>query len=601
MTALVVSPSVASATERSTAEPPHIGDGETVPVYSYADAIREHVWVDSPHDFDRDGRPDRVAVDVIRPREAADAGVRVPVIIDTSPYYYSLGRGNEGERKEFGPDARPAKFPLFYDNYFVPRGYAVALVDDASTGASKGCFDVSGLSEVGSAVAVVDWLNGRATAFNPIDGTPAVATTWSTGTAGMIGKSYDGGLANGAAVTGVPGLATIVPIAGPTDYYELWRPGGAMRVGSIGPAFPEECGPYTEELEARADFVTGNYNEFWGERDYVSHAEQVRASVFVVAGRYDAVVAGSQFARWWEALGQAGVPRRLWLSGVGHVDPFDFRRAEWVRTLHRWFDHWLHGIDNGIMDEPPVSIEQEPDVWVDEQTWPVPGGHRVMVHPVPGIDGAGELRRRAAERGAELTLVDDPTLDEADAIADPTTPRPGRLVFQTAPLTRPVRISGVPTLRLRITADGPTTMVTARLVEYGAGSGYGIGVPGDGITTGTTESCWGASTTADDACYFDTTKAPLTADLNVLGRGWMDAAHRRSLTDPSPLRPGRWSTVRLSMDGQDRVVPAGHRIALVVTLTDPTFQAPASTGVTVTVDLAQSRLMLPIVGRPGWD
>ena len=32
---------------------------------------------------------------------------------------------------------------------------------------------------------------------------------------------------------------------------------------------------------------------------------------------------------------------------TGHVDPFDFRRAEWVNTLHRWFDYWLQGVTTG--------------------------------------------------------------------------------------------------------------------------------------------------------------------------------------------------------------------------------------------------------------
>jgi X-Pro dipeptidyl-peptidase len=558
---------------------PHVRGTETVPAYSYADAIRELIWVDSPHDFDGDGRPDRVTVDLIRPREAAEAGVRVPVIVETSPYYYGLGRGNENETKEFGPDG-PARFPLFYDNYFVPRGYAVALVDSAGSGGSRGCWDLSGPSEVGAAVAVVDWLNGRTTAFNPLSGAPAVATAWSSGVVGMIGKSYDGGLAIGAAVSGVEGLATVVPITSPTDYYELWRPGGAQRNDTLGPVFDEACAPYQEEMERRADFVSGNYNEFWAERDYVSQADQVTASVFMVAGRNDANVHGSQFARWWEALGRHRVPRKLWLSSVGHVDPFDFRREEWVDTLHRWFDHWLQGLPNGVMREPRVSVEVASGRWVDDATWPASGSRSL---------------RLSLALGTEVTLVDVPMLGEADAVSAPTNPRAGRLAFLTGPLPDTTRISGVAQISLRLQADMPTSMLTARLVEYGPGSGYGLAHPGEGIITGATESCWGESTDADDACYFDTTRAPLTADLDILARGWIDAAHRDSLTHPRPLRPDRWNTVRLSLDGEDRVVPAGHQLGLVLTLTDPTFVGVDTTGATVTVDLSHSRLSLPIV------
>src|SRR5688572_14934879 len=70
------------------------------PLYSYADAIRESVWVQTPLDNDADGQADRVAVDIVRPREAALRGVKVPVIMVASPYYQCCGRGLESEFKE---------------------------------------------------------------------------------------------------------------------------------------------------------------------------------------------------------------------------------------------------------------------------------------------------------------------------------------------------------------------------------------------------------------------------------------------------------------------------------------------------------------------
>ena len=46
----------------------------------------------------RDGVADRIALDIVRPAASA-AGLKVPVIMDASPYYSSLGRGNESENK----------------------------------------------------------------------------------------------------------------------------------------------------------------------------------------------------------------------------------------------------------------------------------------------------------------------------------------------------------------------------------------------------------------------------------------------------------------------------------------------------------------------
>ena len=73
------------------------------------------------------------------------------------------------------------------------------------------------------------------------------------------------------------------------------------------------------------------------------------------------------------------MPRKLWLMRTGHTDPFEERRAAWVDTLHRWFDHYLQGVDNGIEAEPAVTVEDEKDVWHDYADWPVPGTSTVNV------------------------------------------------------------------------------------------------------------------------------------------------------------------------------------------------------------------------------
>ena len=64
--------------------------------------------------------------------------------MDARPYYLCCGRGNESEQKTYDADGVIAKFPLFYDNYFVPRGYAFVAVDLAGTARSTGCADVGG-------------------------------------------------------------------------------------------------------------------------------------------------------------------------------------------------------------------------------------------------------------------------------------------------------------------------------------------------------------------------------------------------------------------------------------------------------------------------
>ena len=71
----------------------------TQPVHSFAEAIRERVFVFGNFDSDGDGEPDAIAMDIVRP-QASEDGLKVPVIMDASPYYSTLGRGNEAERKQ---------------------------------------------------------------------------------------------------------------------------------------------------------------------------------------------------------------------------------------------------------------------------------------------------------------------------------------------------------------------------------------------------------------------------------------------------------------------------------------------------------------------
>ena len=197
---LVAAPTAAAA-------PPNPGivveNGVTQPAFGYADAIRERVWVEADFDTDLDGVNDQIALDIIRPA-LSDLSIKVPVIMDASPYYSTLGRGNESELKsDIDGDGLLDRWPLFYDNYFVPRGYAVVLLDMVGTSNSTGCPVTGGTPDHLSAVVGIDWLNGRRKGYDK-DGNEVVAD-WHNGRTGMIGKSYDGTLANGAASTGVEG------------------------------------------------------------------------------------------------------------------------------------------------------------------------------------------------------------------------------------------------------------------------------------------------------------------------------------------------------------------------------------------------------------
>jgi X-Pro dipeptidyl-peptidase len=591
------------------ADPPSIvvEDGVTQPAFGYADAIRERVWVDTDFDSDRDGVEDVIAVDIMRPA-ATEQGLDVPVIIDDSPYYQTLGRGNESELKaDVDGDGLLDRWPLFYDNYFVPRGYAVALIDMTGTSNSTGCPTIQGTNENLSGPKVIDWLNGRNTARDA-DGNP-VTVDWHNGKSAMIGKSYDGALAMAGAASGVDGLATVVPIAGPYNYYDYTRTNGIVTRGNSylislaeaitddDPARQARCEPVWDDIAASDGDESGDYTPFWHERNYLPDAGRIKSSVFLVHGLQDDNVRPDHFSKYWRELTRLDVPRKLWLNGSGHEEPFDFRRAEWVRTIHRWFDYWLQGYPNGITGEPKVDVEVAPGVFETAKDWPVPRTGNVNLW-LRSADGAGSFALTPAP-GAPRTrsFVDDPNQFEAAMINDPAQPSQSRLVFLSEPLEDELRISGTPVVDLKASSSLDEAYFGAILVDYGPKTR--ISRTSDGVASDPSgaETCWGESSATDDGCYRVTTTLTTQVDQWRVSKGILDGRNRNSPAVDEPMVPGEMYDLSFPLLPNDYVFPAGNRIGVVLVGSYRSYSAARlSSRPTLTIDAKVSRIALPVEG-----
>ena len=574
----------------------------TQDVNSYAGAIRQSVWVDTG--LTSAGRPGghvRVAADIIRPKEL-DTTARIPVIMDASPYYSCCGRGNELQVKQYDSAGNPTDFPLFYDNYFVPRGYAVVLVDLAGTNRSQGCADVGGPSDVGSAKSVIDWLNGRATAYTSVSGSTTAAAYWANGSVGMIGKSWDGTIAEGVAATGVVGLKTVVPISSISTWYDYFRANGAPLAretpGALSTAVETDstitaCSSVAGGIDAGSP-STGDYTSVYAARDYQANAAKVTASVFVAHGVNDYNVLPLDFGQWWNAL-PASVPKMIWLSQTGHVDPFDYRRSAWVDELHRWFDHYLMGIDNGVQADPQASVERSPDQWVNYATWPVPGTTATTWHLTAGSTaGVGTLGTSTAPAGTKASFTDNPNNDDDTWAGGPTGTQSDRVIYTTAPLTTQETISGTTTVTLTVSPSTSAARLSVALVDYGSTTMRDYAGSEEGITTLNTRSCWGDSTPADSACYLDTAAATHTVSDDVFERGWADLGHFAALTSQQTLTAGRSYTITFPLNTTDHTVPVGHELALIIGGTDAGYINGPSGRPKLTVDLANSSVNLPL-------
>lgn len=546
---------------------PVFADGQAQPVYDPADVVREDVWVEAGVDSDHDGVEDVVHVEVVRPR-ATENGLRVPVVYQASPYYAGGNpiTNHNVDRELYVPGKPLGEITWRYQDYFLARGFAVVYAESLGTGRSTGCPTTGGENETLGATSVIDWLNGRAGARDA-EGR-RVNAGWTTGRTAMMGVSYNGTLPNAVATTGVEGLETIVPIAAISNWYDYYRENGAVVApgGFQGEdadvlaeyvytrADQEICRPVIDRLEQEQDRLTGDYSDFWHERNYLDDVGNVKASVLAVHGLSDWNVTVSQVAEWWDALAEHGVERSIWLHQSGHADPYSLRKDEWLTTLNRWFSHYLYGIDNGVETEPRATVQREDGSWTREADWPAPGTEDATLRLGPGGGERGALGvHRSPGRPVVEWLTDDATKKVEDLVNAPASEH--RLSYSTEAATVPVRISGTPSVTLRTVFDRPAANVTAVLVDRAQ----------DGSS-------------------------------HVITRGWIDPQNRHGASRTKALRPGVPYQVSFELQPQDYVVQEGHRLEFVLVSSDHDFTLRPAPGAGVGLDVGRSTVTVPVVG-----
>ncbi|MFD7984250.1 CocE/NonD family hydrolase [Kitasatospora indigofera] len=650
------------ATATATAvQPPLIANAETQPIYGMADAIRLTVNITTPVDTDNDGKNDTVQLRLKRPATAA--GVKVPTIIEPSPYnmltddrlphhdftlegdgtsistlfpdsYTNIfgfnAFGDDPEEGDLGivspgtglrerkTDVWDMTYESWFDNYFVPRGYAVADLDALGTGHSTGCPGLGSKAEQAGVKAAVDWLNGRTTGVDATTNKSVTATDWSSGNVALKGKSYDGALSIEGAASGVAGLKTVVSSAGFADWYTYTRDNGAV-VGPGGgdPGYDLDnlatyvnTGPSREACKAiitstltdKLDRSTGDRNSFWDERNYASPTAiaNTKASVFLLQGTRDNIVRPEGTLSYWDALQAKGVPSKMWVFQADHKRAYNLRRDEYVLQMHHWYDHWLYNIDNGIMNEKKVDVQQSDlTTWSTQDTWPASGttGVKLALH----ADGTLSTGAKGASTDQSITDTGATTTPEA-AMSGNGASNANSLAYLTPALNQPLTLEGAPSFSIKAKLNGVSPYLTAMLVDYGPQS-YGFY---DGDDTDPTHTlCDGTADGTNTGCsapYKKFTRGVSLAHPNfrVISRGWLDSRNNQ-FGD----RKEFWVIDNLSYTfnwtGQptNYTVPAGHQLGIVLVSTDkiytPHYVGTSGTATTtLTATTESSTVTLPV-------
>lgn len=561
---------------------PHIKKGRSKNTFSYKNAIRESVLVKTS-DSDYDGKRDGVRVDIIRPRELANKGRKVPVILLPSPYYKVIGRGQEKQKKEYDKSGEVTLNPGWYDNYFVQRGYAVALMDSVGTAKSEGCGDVGGPHDIHAVRSVIKWLNGkwpadRATYLVGGRGR-ADATAWSTGDVGIIGKSYDGGLANGTAATGVDGLRTVVSIGGISSWYNFRNTDGrrhsrrtsmsletlSQLVSNDGEIPGKNCSDEHEKIYTQTPRELAGPT--WLQRHYIRHAYKVKASALIAHGTQDFNVRMSNAGRLRENLEAEGIKTHMWLHHGAHDDPFDLHRKKWVRYVHRWMDHYLMGLDVKSVANREATIRRSPDKIYAKKSWPSGKLGSIILDP-EGFHGGGSM----------ITLQDEwASTDEL--VSNPKDQQGNRFVFLTEPVKKRVRLSGGYTLNARVkTSKGANLPLSVKLVDYGKKDRYiKMKMAGD-------SDSWGGETSTDTGKFRKPREIRATTDYGIVSHGWWSGEHRNGAHKNTPIRANEWMDAEIPLMLTDTWIDKGHRLGVVIHLNDYYQTEPLDDVGTVTLD-----------------
>ncbi len=414
-------------------------NGMAQPVVEYSDPtekryrneaseiLRFAVYVETDYDTDLDGKADLVKALVQVPRAAVEGKYKAPVIFEANPYSAGQTSGYfpRGENKlsdadlRAQPQKREAKGSIscadlaqgarvsdwcysfegdpyrlsYYSNlqdydYFLLRGFAFVTSAGLGSKGSEG-LQVCGTGQEREAFKdVVEWLCGKRTAYADLESNVSVSADWTNQKVGMVGLSYVGAMAYEVATTGVEGLETVVPIAGPSSWYDFSNSQGictstdykydytttlSNTCASRFFEYVDETAyqhylDYTNYIAAAQEELQGDYGDYWAERDY-SKADGIKASALIVQGLNDDRVRPKQFDLMWKAFERSGVAPKAILHQNEHICPYNAQEGTDIKigedtfaeVLNRWFSHYLFGVENGAEQMPALTVQSNLD------------------------------------------------------------------------------------------------------------------------------------------------------------------------------------------------------------------------------------------------
>jgi predicted acyl esterase len=473
------------------------------------------------------------------PEDAAENPV--PAILEYIPYCTRDGTAARDE----------AMHP-----YFAGHGYAAIRVDIRGSGESEGVLlDEYLKQEQDDALEVIAWIADQA---------------WCDGNVGMMGKSWGG--FNGLQVAARQPLALkcIITVFFTDDRYadDVHYLGGCMAGENHAWAFvmfPAMARPPDPALVVEHQ----RRDEFWKHGSVCEDFSQIRIPVYAIGGWADPY--SNPVPR---VLAAMDVPRKGLIGPWGHQYMHQASpgpKMGFMDEALRWWDHWLKGSRNGIMDEPQYRVwmqdslrpsachAQRPGHWVSEPRWPSRNISELKLY----LDDT----RLSDQPGAEIeVVVNSPQTTGqctpffgsmgAGEPQDPLDQRTDDAVsacFDGEILAQELSILGAPLVTLDVAANQPNAFVCVRLNEL--------------LENG--------------------------ESLQV-SYGLLNLTHRNSHEHIELLEPGTRYSIRVALNDIAHTFAAGSRIRLAISNAFWPVVWPSPQAVRLSLFTARSQLTLPI-------
>ena len=606
----------------------HYFNGKSLATFSTYDVIREVVYVESRVDTDKDGLPDLVKVSIIRP--CYDG--QIPSVMTASPYHQGTnGKASDKAlyKMEGELEVKPAhtiqleepKLNLVepigqaelvseaeeklahinssytLNDYFLPRGFANLYVSGVGTKDSQGLMTNGDYQQIEAYKNVIDWLNGRCRAFTDHTRKRQVKADWSNGKVATTGISYLGTMSNGLATTGVDGLEVIIAEAGISSWYNYYRENGL--VTSPG-GYPGEdfdslaeltysrnllAGDYIhgneahqadlEKVKEKLDRKTGDYNQFWHDRNYLLNAHKVQAEVVFTHGSQDWNVKPLHVYQMFHAL-PTHINKHLFFHHGAHVYMNNWQSIDFRESMNALLSMKLLGLDSSY--QLPTVIWQDN---IAPQKW-------------QGLDNFGKQDElHTFSLGTEEKVIQN-QYDQKDF------DRYGKTyqIFNTElyqgkanqitidlPVSQNLYLNGRVALKLRIKTSTNKGLLSAQLLELGQKKYL---QPYPAVLS---------ARTIDNGRYHmleNLCELPFNPSAQrVITKGYLNLQNRTNLLTIEEVQPNEWMDFKLELQPTIYKLKEGDTLRLVLYTTDFEITIRDNTDYHLTVDLAQSTIIIP--------